>query len=168
PHHRAERKRHGACIVANDKEEENSMTALARTGSCAYPGWPHRIAAAASLALVQLGASAQQTTTDSTTTAAPEAGKLPTVTVTAERRRENIRDVPNSVSTIGGELLDTLNTSGQDLRMLSARTPSLNIESSFGRAFPRFYIRGYGNTDFRLNASQPVSLVYDDIVQENP
>jgi iron complex outermembrane receptor protein len=46
--------------------------------------------------------------------------------------------------------------------------PSLNIESSFGRAFPRFYIRGYGNTDFRLNASQPVSLVYDDVVQENP
>jgi hypothetical protein len=39
---------------------------------------------------------------------------------------------------------------------------------SFGRAFPRFYIRGYGNTDFRLNASQPVSLVYDDVVQENP
>ncbi|OYV00609.1 MAG: TonB-dependent receptor, partial [Burkholderiales bacterium PBB5] len=38
----------------------------------------------------------------------------------------------------------------------------------FGRAFPRFYLRGYGNTDFRLNASQPVSLVYDDIVQENP
>ena len=46
--------------------------------------------------------------------------------------------------------------------------PSLNIESSFGRAFPRFYLRGYGNTDFRLNASQPVSLVYDDVVQENP
>ena len=46
--------------------------------------------------------------------------------------------------------------------------PSLNIESSFGRAFPRFYIRGLGNTDFDLNASQPVSLVYDDVVQENP
>jgi iron complex outermembrane receptor protein len=52
--------------------------------------------------------------------------------------------------------------------VLSGRVPSLNIESSFGRAFPRFYIRGYGNTDFRLNASQPVSLVYDDVVQENP
>src|SRR5690606_11028131 len=51
---------------------------------------------------------------------------------------------------------------------LSGRVPSLNIESSFGRAFPRFYIRGYGNTDFRLNTSQPVSLVYDDVVQENP
>ena len=49
-----------------------------------------------------------------------------------------------------------------------ARVPSLNIESSFGRAFPRFYIRGFGNTDFDLNASQPVSLIYDDVVQENP
>jgi iron complex outermembrane receptor protein len=48
------------------------------------------------------------------------------------------------------------------------RVPSLNIESSYGRAFPRFYIRGLGNTDFDLNASQPVSLVYDDVVQESP
>ena len=93
--------------------------------------------------------------------------ELPVVTITAERRVENIRDVPNSVSTLGIELLDTLNTGGQDIRVLSARVPSLNIESSFGRAFPRFYIRGYGNTDFRLNASQPVSLVVDDVVQEN-
>jgi iron complex outermembrane receptor protein len=97
-----------------------------------------------------------------------EAGVLQTVTVTAERRTENIKDVPSSISTISGEKLDALNTSGQDIRMLSGRVPSLNIESSFGRAFPRFYIRGYGNTDFRSNASQPVSLIYDDIVQENP
>jgi iron complex outermembrane receptor protein len=97
-----------------------------------------------------------------------EAGKLQTVTVTAERREENIKDVPSSVFTLSGEKLDVINSSGQDVRMLSGRVPSLNIESSFGRAFPRFYIRGYGNTDFRSNASQPVSLVYDDVVQENP
>ncbi len=42
------------------------------------------------------------------------------------------------------------------------------MESSFGRAFPRFYIRGLGNTDFDLNASQPVSMVVDDVVLENP
>lgn len=99
---------------------------------------------------------------------APEAGKLAPVTVTAERRRENAKDVPSSVSTLSGEKLDIINSSGEDVRVLSARVPSLNIESSFGRAFPRFYIRGYGNTDFRPNASQPVSLVYDDVVQENP
>jgi iron complex outermembrane receptor protein len=102
------------------------------------------------------------------TTAAAQAGVLQAVTVTAERRAENVKDVPSSISTISGEKFDVLNTGGLDIRMLSGRVPSLNIESSFGRAFPRFYIRGYGNTDFRSNASQPVSLIYDDIVQENP
>ena len=117
---------------------------------------PHSAVALAILALPTFGASAQQST------------QLQTVTITAERREESIKDVPNSVSTLAGEFLDVLNTSGQDVRGLSGRVPSLNIESSFGRAFPRFYIRGYGNTDFRLNASQPVSLVYDDVVQESP
>ncbi len=97
-----------------------------------------------------------------------KASQLETITVTAERRSENIKDVPNSVSAVRGEYLDVLNSSGQDVRLLAARVPSLNIESSFGRAFPRFYIRGLGNTDFDLNASQPVSLLFDDVVQENP
>jgi iron complex outermembrane receptor protein len=94
--------------------------------------------------------------------------QLEVVIVTAERRDENIRDVPISVSTVSDESLDVLTSGGQDVRLLAGRMPSLNVESSFGRAFPRFYIRGYGNTDFRLNASQPVSLVYDEVVQENP
>jgi iron complex outermembrane receptor protein len=98
----------------------------------------------------------------------PEAGKLETITVTAERRAENIKDVPSSISAVKGEKLDVLNSGGQDVRMLAGRVPSLNIESSFGRAFPRFYIRGLGNGDFDINASQPVSLVYDDVVQESP
>ena len=98
----------------------------------------------------------------------PEAGKLMTVTVTAQRITEDAKTVPISVSTLGAEALDVLTSSGDDIRALSGRVPSLNIESSFGRAFPRFYIRGYGNTDFHLNASQPVSLIYDDVVQENP
>jgi iron complex outermembrane receptor protein len=94
--------------------------------------------------------------------------QLETVVVTAQRRSENIKDVPTAVSTVSGDALDALSASGEDVRELSGRLPSLNIESSFGRAFPRFYIRGYGNTDFHLNASQPVSLIYDDVVQENP
>lgn len=47
------------------------------------------------------------------------------------------------------------------LLALSGRVPSLYAESAFGRTFPRFYVRGLGNTDFDLNANQPVSLVYD-------
>ncbi len=113
-----------------------------------------------------MGFAMAQTTAPSEGSA--QAGTLPAVTVTAERRTENVKDVPSSISTIAGEKFDVINTGGMDIRMLSGRVPSLNIESSFGRAFPRFYIRGYGNTDFRSNASQPVSLIYDDIVQENP
>jgi iron complex outermembrane receptor protein len=121
---------------------------------------------APALAFCLPAAMAQQATPPAAASSA--AGTLQTVTVTAERRVENAKDVPESVSTISGEKLDVLNSSGEDVRALSGRVPSLNIESSFGRAFPRFYIRGYGNTDFHLNASQPVSLVYDDVVQENP
>ncbi len=93
---------------------------------------------------------------------------LDAVEVTAQRRVENVQDVPVSISTVGGEKLDILGSGGTDVRFLSGRVPSLNIESSYGRAFPRFYIRGLGNTDFDLNASQPVSLVYDEVVQESP
>ncbi len=100
--------------------------------------------------------------------APPTPGILEAVSVTAERRIENIKDVPSAITTLSGETLDVLNSGGQDVRMLSGRVPSLNIESSFGRAFPRFYIRGFGNTDFDLNASQPVSLILDEVVQENP
>ena len=67
-----------------------------------------------------------------------------------------------------GEDLKVITTGGADVRALSGRVPSLIMESSFGRAFPRFYIRGLGNTDFDLNASQPVSMVVDEVVLENP
>ncbi|MFC5577644.1 TonB-dependent receptor [Lysobacter niabensis] len=123
----------------------------------------HALAAAIAMLLPAQAAFAQDAAT-----AAEKATTLDTVQVTAQRKVENIQDVPVSVSTVSGEKLDALASGGTDVRFLSGRVPSLNIESSFGRAFPRFYIRGYGNTDFRLNTSQPVSLVYDDVVQENP
>ncbi|MDB5434759.1 MAG: TonB-dependent receptor [Phenylobacterium sp.] len=90
------------------------------------------------------------------------------VIVTAQKRSENINDVPESLTAISGAKLDVIRSSGGDIRVLSARVPSLVLESSFGRTFPRPYIRGLGNTDFDLNASQPVSFVYDDVVLENP
>jgi iron complex outermembrane receptor protein len=99
---------------------------------------------------------------------ATSSNELQTVTVTAQRRTENIKEVPVSVSAIKGEKLDVIVSGGEDIRVLAGKVPSLNIESSNGRTFPRFYIRGYGNTDFSLFASQPVSLIVDDIVQENP
>jgi iron complex outermembrane receptor protein len=92
---------------------------------------------------------------------------LDTITVTAQKREEDLQQVPVAATVLGAEEISTLTAGGADIRFLSSRVPSLNIESSFGRAFPRFYLRGLGNTDFDLNASQPVSLVYDGVVLEN-
>ena len=101
-------------------------------------------------------------------TAAENETGLSEIVVTAQRREENLQDVPLSITALSDEKLDAISAGGVDVRGLSGRVPSLLVESSFGRTFPRFYIRGLGNTDFDFNASQPVSLVYDDVVQENP
>lgn len=112
---------------------------------------------------------AQDTAPAPADTAAPaDDSGMEEIVVTAQRRSENLQDVPLSVATVDRATLAAINAGGADVRGLSGRVPSLNIESSFGRTFPRFYIRGLGNTDFDLNASQPVSLVYDDVVLENP
>ncbi len=101
-------------------------------------------------------------------TTADQGDGLGVIVVTAQRREEDLQDVPLSVSTISDDRLAAINAGGQDVRALSGKVPSLLVESSFGRTFPRFYIRGLGNTDFDFNASQPVSVVYDDVVLENP
>lgn len=93
---------------------------------------------------------------------------LDEIIVTAQKREENVQEIPLAITTLNDEQIEALTVGGADVKFLSARVPSLVLESSFGRAFPRFYIRGLGNTDFDLNASQPVSMVFDEIVLENP
>jgi iron complex outermembrane recepter protein len=97
-----------------------------------------------------------------------QAQVLEEIVVTATKRAENIQDVPISMSVISQEQMDSVRAGGKDIRFLSSKVPSLVVESDFGRIFPRFYIRGVGNTDFDQNASQPVSLIYDEVVYENP
>ena len=89
------------------------------------------------------------------------------VVVTAQRRSENIRDVPFAVTAVNKETLSIISAGGADILPLSGRVPSLQVESSNGRYAPRFYIRGLGNVDFDFTASQPVSVVLDDVVLES-
>jgi iron complex outermembrane receptor protein len=90
------------------------------------------------------------------------------ITVTAQKREQTLAEVPLSVDVISEEELDNITANGADILFLASRTPSLYAEGSFGRVFPRFYIRGLGNSDFDLNANQPVSVVRDEVVLENP
>ncbi|MFV8784052.1 TonB-dependent receptor [Microbulbifer sp. SA54] len=92
---------------------------------------------------------------------------LEEVTVTAQKRAEGLQEVPISVAALSGERFDSIFSAGDDILALAARVPNLYAESSNGRAAPRFYIRGLGNADFDLAASQPVSIIFDDVVQES-
>jgi iron complex outermembrane recepter protein len=93
---------------------------------------------------------------------------LEEIVVTAQKRQQSLQDVPASVSAITAQSSRDFLGGGADVRALAGRVPSLQIESSNGRQSPRFYIRGLGNTDFDVNANQPVALIMDDIVLENP
>ncbi len=92
---------------------------------------------------------------------------LEEIVVTAQKREESLQDVPISVATMQGESLNALFSGSEDILALSGRVPGLYAESSNGRSAPRFYLRGLGNIDFDLAASQPVSVVMDEVVMEN-
>ena len=94
-------------------------------------------------------------------------GQLATIIVTANRREENLQDVPVSADILDSERIGAIFSGAGDITALAGTAPGLNVESSNGRVAPRFYIRGLGNTDFDLAASQPVSVLLDDVVLEN-
>jgi iron complex outermembrane receptor protein len=95
-------------------------------------------------------------------------GELSEVVVTAERRSENLQKVPLSVAVIDADQVRAAAAGGDDtLLSLSGRVPSFYAETTTGRIFPRFYVRGLGNIDFYLGASQPVSIIQDEVVLEH-
>ncbi|TAJ71893.1 MAG: TonB-dependent receptor [Phenylobacterium sp.] len=116
-----------------------------------------------------LAAAAVSTLAFATSASAQDAGgELSEVVVTAERRSENLQKVPLSVAVISAETVRAAAAGGDDtLLSLSGKVPSFYAETTTGRIFPRFYIRGLGNIDFYLGASQPVSIIQDDVVLEH-
>ena len=94
-------------------------------------------------------------------------GGLDIITVEATKRVENQQEVPVSVTALAGDRFADFQSGGEDILAIAARVPGVYAESSNGRLAPRFYIRGLGNVDFDLAASQPVSIIIDDVVQEN-
>jgi iron complex outermembrane recepter protein len=93
---------------------------------------------------------------------------LDAITVTADHRERNLQEVPVSVGVVQGEAFRDFTAGGDDtLLALSGKVPSFYAETTTGRIFPRFYIRGLGNIDFYLGASQPVSIIQDDVVLEH-
>jgi iron complex outermembrane receptor protein len=112
-------------------------------------------------------AAAQETPATPTAASASQDDGLGEIVVTANRRQENQLKVPVSVAVVDGDAFRSIQAGGDDILSLSGRVPGVYAETTTGRIFPRFYIRGLGNIDFYLGASQPVSIIQDDIVLEH-
>ena len=91
---------------------------------------------------------------------------LEEIVVTAQKREQNIQDVPISITRMSGQWLESKFAGGEDVLALASTVPGLHVESSNGRLSPRFYMRGLGNADFTAAASQPVSIVFDEVPME--
>ncbi|APD94344.1 TonB-dependent receptor [Alteromonas mediterranea] len=124
----------------------------------------HKIA---TLALAVSAAFSSSVLAQEAATTEKKEASLEQITVTAQKRTQSIQEVPISISTLSGEQFESLFSGGGDILELATRVPGLYAESSNGRVAPRFYIRGLGNTDFDLAASQPVAIMMDGVVKEN-
>ncbi len=70
---------------------------------------------------------------------APSAG-LDEIIITAQKREQNLQDVPISVQAIGGEQLDQLNIT--DFADYAKFLPSLSYSATYGPGYNRPYMRG--------------------------
>lgn len=89
-------------------------------------------------------------------------GYLEEIIVTAQKREQAYVDVPLSVATLGGEVLDIASTDNfQDLVQV---TPSLTYTQSGGMRGDGVLIRGIGTTAFQSGVEPTVSTVVDGVV----
>ena len=84
---------------------------------------------------------------------------LPPVIVEAEKRPENVQDVPASVSVVGG---DTIESAGvQNIKQASEYVPNLTVQEFTNRRLSFPYIRGIGSGQ----NSPAVTTYIDDVPQ---
>lgn len=123
---------------------------------------------AASLSASMLsGAAMAQTAfaSDEPTAASPrstnEPGGVEEVVVTAQRREENLQNVPIAVTAVSGEKLTALGV--RNVSDLSTTTPSLVVRVSDPTSVPQIFIRGVGSSDFNVTSSSPVTVYADGV-----
>ncbi len=96
------------------------------------------------------------------TTATPAESRVDEIVVTAQRRSENLQDVPVAVTAFGQKQLEAQQI--RDTTDLTRVTPSVNggLNTGTGSALT-FYIRGLGGTDQIASFDLPVATYIDEI-----
>ena len=96
---------------------------------------------------------------------APDTGR-DVVIITAQKRAENIQEVPIAVTAIGGQALQDLGVT--DVLDLNALAPSLQIKTDDNAANPKIFIRGIGLNDFNPNTASAVAIYTDGVYIGSP
>lgn len=121
---------------------------------------PTRLAIAVAAALFAHAAHAQQAAQAPQDTNA-DSGKLDTVIVTANKRAQNLQDVPASITVLGDAVLQRSNV--RELDDLPSLSPALTL--SYGTQPGNFSInmRGVGTYSLGIGVEADVAVIVDDI-----
>ncbi len=84
------------------------------------------------------------------------------IIVTAQKREENLQDIPLAVSVIGGEAI--ANSGGITLENAQYLVPSLNFRKSGTTLNQALFLRGVGTINFSIAAEPSVATVLDGVV----
>ena len=84
------------------------------------------------------------------------------IIVTAQKREENLQDIPLAVSVIGGEAI--ANSGGITLENAQYLVPSLNFRKSGTSLNQALFLRGVGTINFSIAAEPSVAAVLDGVV----
>jgi iron complex outermembrane receptor protein len=108
------------------------------------------------------GADGRQTSPSAsteTTPAADDASSTGDIVVTAQRRTENLRDVPIAITVVSGDSIRE--TGAVQLSDITQRVPSLQFTAVPGT--PTFTVRGIGTNSFDYGVESAVGLAIDDV-----
>jgi iron complex outermembrane receptor protein len=106
---------------------------------------------------------AAQTPADSSPTA--QSDQLAEIIVTAQKRTQDLQDVPIAVSVLSGDTLKKIHL--DNAGDLSGLIPNLHVQDSLGAETPIFALRGVSMSDFSLNQPSPVATYYDEVYEGN-
>ena len=95
-----------------------------------------------------------------------QAQALEEVVVTAQKRTENLQEVPVSVSALAGSEVEMFRF--RDSTDISAQIPNLQATNTGGDGFPIFSLRGVAMSDFSFNQASPVATYVDEVYKGNP
>jgi len=97
---------------------------------------------------------------------AQQATALDEIVVTAQKRSENLQDVPVSVTALTADQLKDQRVG--DVLALSGLSPGLQIKTDDNAANPRIFIRGIGVNDFNPSTASAVGVYVDGVYVASP